>query len=178
MLVYLALIDNEADRSKFQEIYRLYYNKMLHTANQILRDRQAAEDVTHQAFLKIIENLERIVEVDCHKTKAFVVIIVERLAVNEYRRRRRHPEEDLNDWTNIEHGMRPDRVVSEKERLSRAMAMLPEQQREIMLLKYHMGYRDSEIARMFDVTEDAVRQSIARGKRNLARRLQEDDAAL
>lgn len=177
MLIYLALIDDEADRSKFERIYQLYRNIMLHTANRILHDRHAAEDVTHQACIKIIENLEKIGEVDSHKTKAFVVIIVERLSINEYRRRNRHPEEDLTDWTEIEFGVSPDRAVSEKERVSRAMAMLPERQREIMMLKYHMGYQDHEIAGMLDITEGAVRQAIARGKENLARILREEDAA-
>ena len=175
MFVYLALIDNEADRSKFEKLYRLYHNKMLHTANRILRDRHAAEDVTHQACLKLIENLKKIGEVDCHKTKAYVVIIVERLAINEYYRRIRHPEEDLNDWTAIEVGTTPDRMVSERERLAHAMAKLPERQREIMLLKYHMGYKDHEIAGMLDITEGAVRQAIARGKKHLARILGEED---
>ena len=177
MFVYLALIDNEADRSKFEKLYRLYHNKMLHTANRILHDRHAAEDMTHQAFLQIIDNLEKIGEVDSHKTKAFVVIIVERLSINEYRRRKRHPEENLTGCADIEHGMIPDRAVGEKERLSRAMAMLPERQREIMLLKYHMGYKDHEIAGMLDITEGAVRQAVARGKGNLANFLREEDAA-
>ena len=177
MFVYLALIDNEADRSKFEKLYRLYHNKMLHTANRILRDRHAAEDMTHQAFLQIIENLDKIGEVDSHKTKAFVVIIVERLAINEYHRRKRHSEEDLADWKKIEHGMRPDYVVSEKGKVGQAIALLPERQREIILLKYHMGYKDQEIAEMFDITEGAVRQAIARGKGNLARILREEDAA-
>ena len=175
MLIYLALIDDEADRSKFERIYQLYRNIMLHTANRILHDRHAAEDVTHQACIKIIENLEKIGEVDSHKTKAFVVIIVERLSINEYHRRKRHPEEDLTDWTEIEFGVSPDRAVSEKERVSRAMAMLPERQREIMMLKYHMGYQDHEIAGMFDITESAVRKAIARGKVRLEELLREED---
>ena len=174
MFAYLTLIDNEADCSKFEKIYNLYHNKMLHTAYQILNDRYAAEDMTHQAFLKIIENLEKIADPDSQKTKAYVVIIVERLAINEYNRRKRHPVEEKNDWTEIGIGITPERVVSEKERISRAMAMLPERQREIMLLKYNIGFCDSEIAQMLDVTEGAVRQAISRGKRNLDRILREE----
>ena len=73
--------------------------------------------------------------------------------------------------------MSPDRAVSETERVSRAMAMLPERQREIMMLKYPMGYRDHERAGMLAITEGAVRQAIARGKENLARILSAEDAA-
>lgn len=175
MFVYLALIDNEADRSKFEEIYRLYHNKMLHTANRILHDRHAAEDMTHQAFLKIIDNLEKISDVNSPKTKAFVVIIVERLSINEYNRRKRHPEDDLDEWTGSEFSVTPDRAISEKERVSQAMAMLPKRQREIMLLKFHMGYKDCEIAAMLEITESAVRKAIARGKARLQEWLREED---
>lgn len=174
MLVYLALIGDEADRTKFETIYNLYHNKMLQTADQILHDRHAAEDVTHQAFLKIIENLEKIVDVDSPKTQAFVVIIAEHLAINEYHRRRRHPAEELAEWTAVETGMTPERNVSGRDAVGRAIAGLPPREREVVLLKYHVGYRTGEIAVLLGVSEDAVRKAAARGKKRLAELLREE----
>ncbi|MBQ8144913.1 MAG: RNA polymerase sigma factor [Butyricicoccus sp.] len=174
MLIYLALLDREADRSKFEKTYQLYRSKMLHTANRILCDRSAAEDVTHQAFLKIIENIEKIGEVDCPKTQAFVVIIAEHLAINEYHRRRRHPAEELTEWTAGETGMTPERAVSGRETVGRAIAGLPPREREVILLKYHVGYQTGEIAELLGVSEDAVCKAAARGKKRLAEFLREE----
>lgn len=174
MLIYLTLIEKKADRAKFREIYDRYRDQMLHTAYRILQDRAAAEDVTHQAFLKIIENLEKISDPVCPKTRAFVVIIAEHLAINEYHRRRRHPQEELAEWNAPGQAAPPDRAVSTREAVGRAIAGLPARQREVILLKYHMGYRDEEIAALLGVTEGAVRKLTARGKTRLAALLREE----
>ena len=55
MFLYLAMIDSYADKSKFEILYSEYKNLMYYTANRILRNSSDAEDVVHQAFLKVIE---------------------------------------------------------------------------------------------------------------------------
>lgn len=39
--------------------------------------------------------------------------------------------------------------------------------RDVMLLKFYHGYENREIAKMLDITEDAVRKRIERGRREL-----------
>lgn len=58
MLIYLAAINSDEDKTKFELIYRQYRNLMYYVANQILHNICDAEDVVHQAFLKIIEILD------------------------------------------------------------------------------------------------------------------------
>ena len=60
MLIYLAAISSDEDKSKFELIYRQYCNLMYYAANQILHNSSDAEDVVHQAFLKIVEILDTI----------------------------------------------------------------------------------------------------------------------
>lgn len=62
---------------------------MFFVANRILREEYLSEDAVHQAFLRIIDNLDKIDKVDCHKTKGFIVIIVENIAIDFYRKRKR-----------------------------------------------------------------------------------------
>ena len=78
MLVYLAMIDSPEDQSKFERVYHKYRYLMLHIAKQILHNHHDAEDAVHQAFVAIIENIEKISDVDSPKTRSFVVIITER----------------------------------------------------------------------------------------------------
>ena len=68
MLIYLAAISSDEDKSKFELIYRQYRNLMYYAANQILHNSSDAEDVVHQAFLKIVEILDTISEIKSHKT--------------------------------------------------------------------------------------------------------------
>ena len=43
MLVYLAALDSERERTKFEQVYLTYRQVMFYTANSILRDPQLAE---------------------------------------------------------------------------------------------------------------------------------------
>lgn len=62
---------------------------MFYVANQILKDNFLAEDAVHDSFVKFMENLDKIQDVNCHKTKRFVVIIVRNHAINTYNNRKK-----------------------------------------------------------------------------------------
>ena len=85
MFLYLAMIDSDADKSKIDLLYSEYKNLMYYTANHILRNSGDAEDVVHQAFLKVIEILDTISSPRCHKTRALLVTITEHKAIDLYR---------------------------------------------------------------------------------------------
>lgn len=89
MFLYLAMIDSDADKSKFEILYSEYKNLMYYTANRILRSSSDAEDVVHQAFLKVIEILDTISSPRCHKTRALLVTITEHKAIDLYREKQR-----------------------------------------------------------------------------------------
>lgn len=57
MIIYLHMIENDENKSKFEIMYTEYKNLMLYVANQILHDTLDSEDVVHQSFLKLIRIL-------------------------------------------------------------------------------------------------------------------------
>lgn len=59
------MIETDEDKSKFEKIYERYKNLMFYTAMQILNHTQDAEDAVHQAFIPIIDNIDKISEPDC-----------------------------------------------------------------------------------------------------------------
>lgn len=60
LLVYLKMIDSEEDKSKFERIYCKYRGLLTYVARGIVGDVADAEDAVHQAFVSIIENLDKI----------------------------------------------------------------------------------------------------------------------
>lgn len=88
MFFYLALIEDESDKDKFERLYLNYRQTMFYAANRILHDTHLAEDAVHQAFLRVIDHLDKINENDGHKTRAFLVVIVEHLSIDLYRKRK------------------------------------------------------------------------------------------
>lgn len=172
MFLYLAMLDLEEDRSKFELLYYVYSSLMYRVAERMLGDRRAAEDVVHEAFLKILEHLDKISDPRCPQTRAFVVIITERKAIDAYRRRRREALGGT-DWMN---GVEDPAVaaVSEGSPVAQAIARLPARYRSVILLRYDCGYTVREIAEMLDLTEDNVKKTIARAKKKLAALLEEE----
>lgn len=98
MLIYLQMLECEEDKDKFEQIYLRYRGLMFHVAMQILQQEQDAEDVVHQAFLAVLKHLKKISRVECPKTRAFVVIIVERKAIDRLRERNRAAGLPFEEW--------------------------------------------------------------------------------
>ncbi len=48
---YMAFIDDEDDREKFEIIYNEYRKRMVSTAYSILRNHEDAEDAVHDTFI-------------------------------------------------------------------------------------------------------------------------------
>ena len=124
MFLYLAMIDSDADKSKFEILYSEYKNLMYYTANRILRNSRDAEDVVHQAFLKVIEILDAISSPRCHKTRALLVTITEHKAIDLYRAKQRRnvlplAEEYVGAAPAAEERYRADLLVQTAERLVR-----------------------------------------------------------
>lgn len=69
------MIESDEDKSKFEQLYIMYKGLMFHVAMKILKNEFDAEDAVHQAFLSLIENLKKISDVKCPKTRAYIVII-------------------------------------------------------------------------------------------------------
>ena len=78
MLIYLSMIELDEDKNKLEQLYTTYKQTMFYSANRILKDEYLAEDVVHQAFLRIIDNLDKINEIKCHKTLLTIVSKVRR----------------------------------------------------------------------------------------------------
>ena len=68
MLVYLAVLETEQEKTKFEQLYLTYRQTMFHVANSVLHDTQLAEDAVHQAFLRIMDHMGNISKIECPQT--------------------------------------------------------------------------------------------------------------
>ena len=120
MIVYLQMIEGEEEKLQFAALYETYRGLMFYTANNILHNAQDAEDAVHQAFISLAENFSKIKAIECPQTRAFVVIIVERKAIDLLRKRSRQAEVGMNEAV---HGI--DIPLPGDNGLADAMASLP-----------------------------------------------------
>lgn len=173
MFIYLNTIKSVEDKSKFEQLYIKYRQTMFYTANRIIKDEYLAEDIVHQAFLRIMDNLDKIDENNCHKTKAFIVVIVENIAIDFYRKRKRGKHISFDDMEVYIKDIKNenDFILNEVEE---SILKLPINYSTVLRLKYSQGYSNKEISEILKITEENVRQRISRGKNKLAKILDKE----
>ena len=149
MLVYLAVIDEPAQKTKFETVYHQYRGLMYYVAYRILNNASDAEDAVHDAFIKIAENIKKISDPVCPKTQSYVVTIVENKAIDLYRRKQRRGALPLEETEELS--------VSPQEPMGLAEC----------ILKYHQGFSCKEIAAMLGITLSAAQKLDQRAKEKL-----------
>jgi len=147
---------------------------MFYIANQILKDEYLAEDATHQAFLKIIENIDKIEDVHCHKTKSYIVIIVKNNAINLYNKRKRNttiPLEQMEFCISDESFSR----LEDLDYLTKTVKKLPVIYKEVLALKYVQECSNAEIAQTLGISEATVRKRLERARHKLEESLKQEE---
>lgn len=162
MLVYLQMIETAEDQTKFERIYTQYKDILYGVAYKILKDPQDAEDAVHCAFVKLAENIYKIDEAICPKTKGYIVTIVENKAIDMYRRKCAHPQvEYLDEIIGIQVEYNGTNA------LAGCIMKLPARQRSVLILKYGHGYQIREIAGILDISLSNVQKLDQRAKAKL-----------
>ena len=176
--MYLSIVETEEQRSMVERLYIDQKQTMYHTAFAILKNKQDAEDAVHEAFLRIITNIDKLSDIGSEKIKSFVIIVVKNIAIDIYRKRQKNvivdvPEEDDADIS--EEVERKVLESSEYDILNKVVGMLPETQRNVLILKYYHDMTMADISAMLGVTASAVRTRICRAERKLAKLLEEEN---
>ena len=170
--IYLSIIDNIEDKGRFEQLYLLYRFTMLKAAENILRDYSLAEDAVHEAFLRILSHMDKIDEIDCNKTRAFVVIVVKNISLDMLRSQKRHPEAELEEWEELPAGQadNPEQTLLDKESreaLSQALSAMKKTYADVLALSIAYELNDKEIAGILGISAANVRVRLHRGRREL-----------
>lgn len=170
MLIYLQMIETPEDRSKFEQIYDRYLGFMYHVAIKMLENHEDAEDAVYQAFVSIAENIKTIHPADCPETKSYIVITIERKAIDIIRYRKRVTnviEFDETMW-GIEI---PDEDMFD---MAAHIGRLPARYREVLLLRFDHGYTTREIAKILNLSPANAEKLIWRAKTALQKLIDKD----
>lgn len=114
------MIETDEERQKFTQLYETYCMLIFYVADQILNNREDAKDAVHQAFLSVIENLNKNAGVNCPETRAYVVIITEHKIIDILCTRKHFVDGELDESV---HGM--EIPLPGDNGLADAMAKLP-----------------------------------------------------
>lgn len=171
-MIYLLIFDTEDEKSKFLLMYEKYRYLMQTVAYDVLNDYQLSEDIVHEAFVKVAQNMGKIEDINDNRTKRYLITITKNLAIDQYRKNVRERKnkvfiDELNEEetpvVNLESEMENKYLTILKE--------LPEGIRDVFLLKYSSQFENSEIAEIMNISEENVRQRLSRGKKLIQKSL-------
>lgn len=171
-MIYLLIFDTEDEKSKFLLMYEKYRYLMQTVAYDVLNDYQLSEDIVHEAFVKVAQNMGKIKDINDNRTKRYLITITKNLAIDQYRKNVRERKnkvfiDELNEVetpvVNLESEMENKYLTILKE--------LPEGIRDVFLLKYSSQFENSEIAEIMNISEENVRQRLSRGKKLIQKSL-------
>ena len=136
-----------SDETALGELYDRYGRVAYGLCVRMLRDRSLAEDAVQEGFLAVWRSAPRFVP-ERGKASTWILALVHRRAVDIVRREQRRRTDSLELAPEPLAGAADDSVWLrlERERVQKALALLPDPQREALELAYYGGFTQSELA--------------------------------
>ena len=167
---YLSTIESEKEKDLFTDLYKKYQRYMYYIAYNILYDSSASENIVHDAFIRIIENINKFDLSDERKTKGLLGIIVSGLAKNEYRRRNKiELFDEFPETLEYVSVTLEEQIIGQDQynHLIKQIKELDDIYLDVLLLKVVYGMPNAEVSSFLGITEETVRQRYRRGKGKL-----------
>ena len=168
MLLYFQMIENEEDRSKFEQLYDRYAGLMYHITKGYLANEQDREDAVQTACEALIKNIKKISQVDCPQTYGYIVNTIESKCIDILKRDSKQFEELDECIAGIEIELPEDDILAD------ALSKLPAHYREILLLRFDCGFSTWELSDMLGLSRGNVQKQILRAKKALSKILREE----
>jgi len=160
------------DMEAFHFLYVRYAADVLRYVRSFVQDHHEAEDVTQSVFMKLMSVIGKYEPRDV-PFAAWILRVARNAALDHLRARRETPVEEVRVQAD-EHG----RVSHERGRdLRHALEQLPEEQRDVLVLRHIIGLSPLEIADVLGKTESSVHGLHHRGRLTLQSALEQLGAA-
>ena len=158
------------DDGKFEALYTQYADDVLRVSYFYLGDRQQAEDVTQDVFVRLLTHAP---DLEPGKEKAWLL----KVALNRCRDlwRAAWVKRVVLGSPALELTPAPDQIDErlEREELLSAIRKLPGDFRDVILLHYYQGYGIAEMSEMLHVPEGTISSRLSRGRKKLEDLLKE-----
>jgi RNA polymerase sigma-70 factor, ECF subfamily len=168
------------DERAFGELVRRYDSRLLNFVYRTIGDRERAQDLVQETFVRVYRHIERF-DVS-KKFSTWIYTIASNLAKNELRNRSRNPlvlfqtikknwDADHRPLEWEDHQYKPDDLFRKrhlKEKVDEAVKQLPEHHRIVFVLRELEGKTYEEIAEITGCNLGTVKSRLNRARNNFA----------
>ena len=151
------------DQEALRFLYVRYADNVYGYVRSIVRDEYEAEDVTQQVFAKLMTILPRYEERQV-PFAAWILRVARNVALDHMRRRRAIPCDEVRELDQRkDHGDAQQTALALRE----ALEALPDDQREVIVLRHVIGLSPGEIAGRMGKSEPSIHGLHHRGRGSL-----------
>lgn len=167
----LVLRTARGDRLAFAALVHRHMPRLLAVSRRMLGNAGLAEDATQEVLLKLWTHAANY-DPDKARLSTWLTRIAMNICLDRLRKRQEEsmPEDfDLAEPAGQENGLMRDQVAAKVEA---ALQVLPERQRQALVLCHYEELSMAEAASVMDCTVEAVESLLGRARRSLRRQLE------
>ena len=150
----LVSLYQKGNEKAFELLVRRHKSKVYTAIYLIVKDSYIAEDLLQDTFIKAVTTIKKNRYNEEGKFLPWIVRIAHNLAIDYFRKEKRYPTVILEDGSNVFNTLNfaEDSVESVQikmethERLKEMIQKLPEQQKEVLLMRHYADMSFQEIA--------------------------------
>ena len=181
MLIIMALCDDDS-RQFFIYLYRDFRPLMYRMAFSYVQNPSTAEDLVHDALVKLIEKEDTITKFRRCTLTSYIVYTIRNLSKNYLRRQNLEQQYfvdvdvNSNEFLAVDNAPLPEEVMLMSERRSEYIAVwdtLPDDTKILLEGKYILGLTDEELAAEFDCSPNSIRMKLTRARRQVIKLIKE-----
>ncbi len=165
------------DKEAYGALYSQFYVPVFRYIYLRIRSKEEAEDLAQTVFIKVYQSLDRYQDRGSEPL-AYFFTVARNTVIDFYRKKKESSLEANQQFLEIaDLRQNPEEDFAKKESyemITQAIHYLPEEQREVIILKFINDLTNSEIATVLNKNEPAIRQIQHRALKTLRERLKND----
>jgi RNA polymerase sigma factor (sigma-70 family) len=174
------------DANALSTLVNRYKDKIFTSIYLLVKDRYLAEDIFQDVFIRVIDTLRGGRYSDEGKFLPWAMRIAHNLCVDHFRKVKRNPtiktsdDRDIFDVLNFSEEGVDNRIMNEQtsDKVRRMIDLLPEDQREVIILRHYADLSFKEISQLTDCSINTALGRMRYGLLNLRKMMTEKQIAL
>ena len=164
----LVALYSEGDNGAFDVLLLRHKNRIYSYVFYIVKDRDLAEDIFQETFVKVITTIKQGRYVESGKFSSWITRIAHNLIIDHYRQEKSEnhiPNSDMSpdvfNRKELSEGTVEDSMISSQVRIDirKLVNALPDNQKEVLVMRYYQNMSFKEIA---DATNVSINTALGR----------------
>lgn len=163
----IRLLHHDQPVQCFDTLYQRYVNKVYRRCLSMTKDAEEAQDYTQDIFLKVFRNLSAFQARSSFST--WLYSIAYNHCADQLKRTKRLVVVPLDESRKFNEADLPEDSLQDEalQLVNQVLAMLPEAERTMLLLKYEDGLTIEELAQLYQLNPSTVKMRLMRSRKKI-----------